>query len=180
MNLTSQILTNSNEILKYLQIGINIPIWPEFHKYILYDLDFFQAKSIVIKEDGNPIGVVLIYSDDSEILYFGYFGVINHNKKYIVFLLGELLKYARENNFKYIRGPINIPTVIYGWGFMQEGSIESLFVGKPTNPPIYQKLFFENGFNIRIEEKSWEGSSTTLFFKWENSGRYCKRSFRFN
>jgi len=158
MNLTSQILNEPNEILKYLQIGINIPIWPEFHEYILHDLNYFQAKSIIIKVDGNPVGNVLIYNENMEILYFGYFGVINDNENYISFLLSELLNYARENQFKLIRGPINLPTVIFGWGFMQEGSLESLFVGKPVNPPIYQRLFFKNGFYVKIEEKSWEGS----------------------
>ncbi len=156
-NISSNILSDPNEILKYLQIGINIPIWPEFHKYILHDINYFQAKSIILKEYGNVIGNVLIYNENSDILYFGYFGVINHNKDYISFLIDELLKYARENNFRLIRGPINIPTVIYGWGFMQEGSSESLFVGKPVNPPIYQKLFFKIGFYVKIEEKSWEG-----------------------
>ena len=36
--LSIRILNNPSEILKYLQIGISIPILPEYHKYILDDL----------------------------------------------------------------------------------------------------------------------------------------------
>ncbi len=155
--LSSKILTDSNEILKYLQIGISLPIWPEFNKYILHDLNYFNAKSIILEHCGNPAANVLVYSDDAETLYFGYFGTINHNRQYISYLLDELLKYAKKNNYNSVRGPINIPTVIYGWGFMARGSEEDLYAGKPVNPPIYQELFLKRGFQIRLEEFSWEG-----------------------
>lgn len=154
---TIQILSDPNEILKYLQIGTSIPIWPEFHENILKDINFFKAKSILLKENGNPSGNALIYNHDESILYFGYFGVINDNKRYILILLDNLIKYAKEKNFKLIRGPINIPTIIFGWGFMEEKSLENLFIGKPVNPPIYQELFLKNGFYVKYIEKSWEG-----------------------
>jgi len=157
-NLTIEILNDPNEILRYLQIGISLPIWPEFHKYILHDINYFNAKSLILKESGNPLGNVLIYSDNKDILYFGYFRVINHNRNHISFLLNEIINYALNNNYKLIRGPINIPTVIFGWGFMQKGSLESLFIGKPVNPPIYPEIFFEKDFYVKIEEKSWEGN----------------------
>ena len=38
-----KIINDSNEILKKLELGISIPIWSEFYKYILHDLNFFQA-----------------------------------------------------------------------------------------------------------------------------------------
>ena len=79
-NFSTQILSDSNEILKYLQIGTSIPIWPEFHEYILNDINFFKAKSILLKDNGNPSGNALIYNHDESILYFGYFGVNNDNK----------------------------------------------------------------------------------------------------
>jgi len=153
----SKILTDSYEILKHLPMGISLPIWEEFHKYILHDLNYFKAKSIILEYFGNPAGHVLVYSVDDKILYFGYFGVANHNQKYITLLLDELIRFAKEKKYKTIRGPINIPTVIYGWGFMKEGSEEDTFVGKPLNPPIYQKIFFEKGFQVQLEEFSWEG-----------------------
>jgi len=157
VSLTTKLIYDSEEILKYLQIGIKIPIWHEFHKYILHDLNHFEAKSILLIEDGNPTGHVLVYDGKDENLYFGYFGVLNDNPTKIDFLIKNLIKYASLNNFKSIRGPINIPTVIYGWGFMDEGSLENIFIGKPVNSPIYIKLFLNNKFHVDIKELSWEG-----------------------
>ena len=139
--LTIRFLTDKIDILKYLQIGISIPIWQELHKYILKDLEFYQTRSILLLEDGNPVGNALIYNDKSDVLYFGYFGVLNHEENKILKLMDEIVKYARKNSFKIIRGPINIPGIIYGWGFMKEGSLGNLFSGNPINPPIYQNLF---------------------------------------
>jgi len=155
--ISSKIISNPNEILKFLQLSISIPIWPEFHKYILCDLNFFQAKSMIFENDEEFIAHVLIYNDMDNILYFGYVGVKDHNKKIIKYLIAELTKYAREHNFKRIRGPINIPTPIYGFGFMKKGSLDDLFVGKPVNPPIYQKLFLKAGFYVLYEEYTYEG-----------------------
>jgi len=155
--ITSKIINNPNEILKKLELGISIPIWPEFHKYILHDLNFFQAKSIVLEYDREIVGHTLIYDDMDNNLFFGYVGVKDHNTKIIQYLIDELVKYARKHNFNLIRGPINIPTPIYGFGFMKEGSLDDLFVGKPVNPPIYQKLFLKAGFNVLYEEYTYEG-----------------------
>ena len=152
-----QIINNSDEILKFLQIGTSIPILPGFYKYLVFDLSYFKAKSILLKENGSPAGNVLIYNDGSDVLYFGYFGVIGHKKNKIELLLDKLINYARENNFKIIRGPINIPAIIFGWGFMEEGSSENLYIGKNVNPPIYQELFLKNNFYIKYIEKTWEG-----------------------
>jgi len=157
LKFTTQILNDSNEIIKYLYIGTRIPIWPEFHKYILHDLKYFQAKSILLEEDGNPSGNVLIYSDGSDTLYFGYFGVVGDKKNKIIFLLNKLLEYGKQNNFAFIRGPINIPSIIFGFGFMEKDSSENIFVGKPINPPIYQELFLKMGFYTKFKQNSWEG-----------------------
>jgi len=157
IKIRSKIINDPNEILKKLELGISIPIWSEFHKYILYDLKFFQAKSMIFEIDGETVGHILIYDDMDNKLYFGYFGVKDHNKKIIKYLIDELIKYAREHNFNLIRGPINIPTPIYGFGFMKKGSLDDLFVGKPVNPPIYQNLFLKAGFNVLYEEYTYEG-----------------------
>lgn len=156
--LTIKIVHDSKEILKYMQIGIKIPIWEEFHKYILHDINHFHAKSLLLNEDGNPIGHVLVYSDGSDTLYFGYFGILNDDNFKIDFLIKKLIEYANLNNFKLIRGPINIPTIIFGWGFMDEGSLENIFIGKPINSTNYIKLFLDNKFQVDIKELSWEGS----------------------
>ena len=120
-------------------------------------------------EDGNISGHVLIFNTNTDILYFGFFGVLNHNKEKISFLVNKLVEYGRKNSFSKIIGPINIPTAIYGWGFMQEGSETSLYIGKPINLPIYQDLFLHEGFTIRAEELSLEGPVIRIDSKLLNS-----------
>jgi len=159
--LSIRIISDTHEILKYLQLGTIIPIWPEFNKYIKSDLNHFHSKSILLIETTdkeNIVGHTLIFYHDRETLYFGFFGVIDDSKEKIEFLIKSLISYAQENNFKSIRGPINIPIVIFGWGFMEEGSLDTLFIGKPVNPPIYQKMFIQNNFYIKTRELSWEGN----------------------
>jgi len=152
-----KIVKDHKEILKLLNIGTNMFIWPEFEKYILHDLNHFQAKSLVLIETIKVEGQILIYHYDKNTLYFGFFGVIDDNKQNIEFLIDNLIEYAKENNFKSIQGPINIPTIIYGWGFMEEGSSESLFVHKPVNSPIYNQIFRRKGFSVSFKEFSYEG-----------------------
>ncbi|MFX1258605.1 MAG: GNAT family N-acetyltransferase [Promethearchaeota archaeon] len=100
----------------------------------------------------NVIGNVLVYDDGGDILFFGFFGVYDHDPIKIEILIDKLIDYAKNNNYKYIRGPINIPTVIFGWGFMVEGSNMNYFIGCPVNPPIYQQLFLKKKFFIKFKE----------------------------
>ena len=160
--LSIELKDNPQDILKYLQFGISIPVLKEFHKYILSDLNNFHSISIVLKEDEKVIGHTLIYDDEKNILYFGFFRIKDHNEKYIRVLLNFVIKYAKEHHFKYIRGPINIPTFIYGWGFMEKGSLKSSFIAKPVNPPIYQEIFLQKGFYVKSKQETWEGSMPLL------------------
>ena len=153
-----KIVKDPKQILKLLNIGTNMLIWPEFEKYILHDLNHFQAKSLVLIKTLNVMGHVLIYHQDKEILYFGFFGAINDNKDIIEILLENLILYAKKNNFRSIKGPINIPTIIYGWGFMEKGSSKNFVIHKPVNSPIYNQVFFQKGFLVNFKELSYEGN----------------------
>ena len=144
-------------MLKWLYIGTNLPVWPEFYPYILHDFKAFRTKSLLLKEEGNIAGHVLVFHEDAEILYFGFFGVFNNEHEKIEFLLNKLIDYGKQHNFHKIIGPINIPIPIYGWGFLEKGSAANLFVGKPTNLPIYQEMFFQKGFTLKTKELSLEG-----------------------
>ena len=164
--LNTRILLNKSEIIKYIHLGISIPILPQFHKYISDDLDIYDAKDIILEEKVEQknfgkktdeiAGITLVYHDDTDILYFGFFGVYDNDVEKIDFLINDLIKYAIERNYKYIRGPINIPTMIYGWGFMAKGSKKDLFIGSPINPPIYQEIFFKKGFKVLFQEDRYE------------------------
>ena len=159
--LNARIIEEPEEILRYLHLGINIPILPELYKYIIADIRSFNAKAILLEKEINENkfnenadkvgGIVLVYDDQGDTLFFGYFGVYDHDIIKIEFLIDQLINYAKRNNYKIIRGPINIPTVIYGWGFMVEGSSKDLFIGCPINPPIYQETFLKKGFYIKFE-----------------------------
>lgn len=165
--ITTRILTDSSEILTYLQFGTNIPILPDLSKYILHDLEYFKAKSILLLESGNPAGQVLVYDDGRDTLFFGYFGIINHNSNKINLLIDALIEFAKEKELKFIRGPINIPVIIYGWGFMKEGSFENLFIGKPVNPPIYPNSFLKKKFYVKSEQVTWLGPRLPRFDPWK-------------
>jgi hypothetical protein len=160
--LNIRITENLEEILKYLHLGINIPILPKLQKYILEDFKSFKVKALLLEKEidikkfhtntDKVVGIVLVYDDQGSTLFFGYFGVYDHDTYKIEILVDELVKYAKRNNYKEIRGPINIPTVIYGWGFMVEGSSKDLFIGCPINPPVYQEILLKNEFYVKFEE----------------------------
>ncbi len=168
-----RIITNPKEILRYLQIGINIPILPKFQKYVIRDIKNYRATAIILEEDistdlfteeeiDKVVGTSLIYTDNGDILFFGFFGVYDHDPEKIDFLIEVILNYAKESNFKYIRGPINIPTCIFGWGFMEKGSCKELFITLPVNPPMYQERFVKKGFYVKFRELHYHGTAWKL------------------
>jgi GNAT superfamily N-acetyltransferase len=157
-SLSKELVENPTDILELLQLGINIPICEEFYEFILHDLNIYQAKSLILKDDNKIVAHTLAYDDGGEVLYFGFFGVIDQEEKYIEYLLEELIKYAQKNQYKTIRGPINPPTFIFGYGFMAEGSLNDLCISKPVNPPIYQEIFLRRGFYIKTKQGTWEGN----------------------
>jgi GNAT superfamily N-acetyltransferase len=156
-SLSIEILENPKDILKHLQLGINIPVREEFYDFILHDLNIYQAKSLILKEDNKVVAHTLAYDDGGEVLFFGFFGAMDHEEKRIEFLLKKLIKFAQKHQYKKIRGPINPPTFIYGWGFMTEDSLNDLCISKPVNPPIYQEIFAQHGFYIKSKQGTWEG-----------------------
>ena len=156
-SLSLEIVENSNDILKYLQLGINIPVREEFFDFILHDLNIYQAKSLILKEDNKVVAHTLAYDDGGDVLFFGFFGAINHEVKLIEFLLRKLIEFAQNHQYKKIRGPINPPTFIFGYGFMTEDSLKDLCISKPVNPPIYQEIFAQHGFTIKSKQGTWEG-----------------------
>ncbi|MHA1373689.1 MAG: hypothetical protein ACTSR7_05295, partial [Promethearchaeota archaeon] len=139
-----------------MQIGTKIPLWSEFHKYIIFDLKYFKAKSILLLESGNILGHVLVFPGVDNYLNFGYFGVISNSNDKISILIDRLIEYTQENNFKGIRGPVNIPAIIFGYGFMVDGSKTNLFIGRAIDPPNYLNLFYKSGFKKVNKIVTWE------------------------
>ena len=156
-NLSVEVIENPNDILNYLQLGISIPVREEFYEFILHDLIVYRAKSLILREDDKVVAHTLAYDDGGEVLFFGFFGAIDHEEKHIEFLLGKLIEFAQKHQYKVIRGPINPPTFIYGWGFMTKDSLGDLCISKPVNPPIYQEIFAQCGFYVKSKQGTWEG-----------------------
>jgi hypothetical protein len=154
------------KIVDRLHIGTSMPILPVYHKYLLKDINEYNAVALFLEEDIDTsyfgkktdkiIGMTLVYSDGSETLYFGFFRVLDHDPKKIEFLMNSLINYANQHGVHQIRGPINVPTTIFGWGFMVEGSNKDLFIGSPINSPIYQQIFLENGFDVLFQEDRYD------------------------
>lgn len=143
-----------HQIVKFLQLGISIPILPQFRSVIKFTLEKYNSKAIILYKKHNKeslfdfesiIGMSLLYSEEST-LFFGFFRVYDHSKHNIQLLLGTILDYAKKNSFITIRGPINIPTILFGFGFMVEGSKTELSIARPIDPPIYLEIFKKNRF----------------------------------
>jgi len=152
-----KIVQNPQKILNLLHMGINIQLWPEFEKYILFDLKHFNAQSLLLMENDNPTGHVLVFYNDQKTLFFGFFGVSGNAKDRIELLIEKLVQFAHANGFEMLHGPVNIPTIIFGWGFMEEGSSTTHFVHKPVNSPLYPNVFRQRGFIEALKENSFEG-----------------------
>jgi hypothetical protein len=163
---TTKLESDPKTILGYLHLGTSLPVIPEYHKYILGDLEEYNAKAIFLEEaidkdyfgrkTDRTVGMTLVYGDGSDTLYFGFFNVLDHSSEKIQVLLQAMVEYAQKEGFTEIRGPINVPTMIFGWGFMVEGSKKDLFIGSPINPPIYQETFLTYGFEVLFQEDRYD------------------------
>lgn len=71
VSLSVEIIENPSEILKYLQLGINIPVREDFYEFILHDLTVYRAKSLILKEDNKIVAHTLAYDDGGEVLFLG-------------------------------------------------------------------------------------------------------------
>jgi len=160
-----EVESDPKEILKYMQIGTSLPILPEFVEFVVRDLKTYNAKALLLinqnlesfgMKTDKVEGFTLAYEDGSGILFFGFFRVYDQDPYRIEVLLNALMEYAKENNFQNLRGPINVPTMIFGWGFMVAGSKKDLFIGSPINPPIYQETFFNSGFEVLFQEDRYD------------------------
>jgi len=173
-----RIINDYNEILLYMQIGTRIPLWSEFHKFIIFDLKYFKAKSILLLEGGNVLGHVLVFPGTDNYLNFGYFGVISDSNDKISILIDKLIEYAKENKFKGIRGPVNIPVIIFGYGFMVEGSKTNLYIGRAVDSPNYLNLFYKSGFENINNFVSWEGDQMPRYNP-RKSKKYNLNNYQF-
>lgn len=160
-----EIIESPEDILTYIGIGVK-NIFPNLHTYcsdeewgifesfLIREIEGFGPELLILKEEGDITGCVLIYSDnESDTLFFGFFGVLDHKLTRIEVLIEKLIETARHTGkYRFLRGPINVPTIIFGWGFSTLGSDEAPFIGCPQNPDIYQTTFLKREFYVKIQE----------------------------
>ena len=99
------IIENQEKIIENLHFGTNIPVLPEFYRFILSDFNKFNTKSIIVRLEWKIVGHALIYDAGDDILYFGFFRALNHEKNYIEFLINYIHEYAKKiilNQFKVL------------------------------------------------------------------------------
>ena len=156
------IIEDNKQVIFYnLKYGINLPVKKEFKDYVIPELENLNAKAIyILTENDRKIGHCLFYKFDN-ILYFGFFSFKYKNKIIGKAIIENLIKIAKEEKCNIIRGPINLPPYIYGFGFSEEGSDPSIFCGTPYTDPSYIELFKNEGFELwhrllwlRVEIKS--------------------------
>jgi len=96
-NIEIQQITDISKIVEYLHLGTNIPVSSDMIPFIQSDLNTLNSRSIVLIEEGHVTGHSLIYDDGGKILYFGFFGVSDHDEKKIALLIDEIKKFAITN-----------------------------------------------------------------------------------
>ncbi|MHA1734006.1 MAG: GNAT family N-acetyltransferase [Promethearchaeota archaeon] len=162
---------NPTEVSALVYLGTNLPLLPAFQRYVRRNVERFGARSLVlhaprsssptplpgtkdwfVDRGDDACGHALVYDDGGDTLFFGFFGTTDHDPGKIDALVDAVTSHAREGGYARIRGPVNVPTMLYGWGFSVPGSTRSPFVGCPSNPPVYQERFLSRGFRVLYEE----------------------------
>ncbi|MHA1339975.1 MAG: hypothetical protein ACTSRZ_07275 [Promethearchaeota archaeon] len=135
-------------IFKNFHYGINLPVKEEFKEYIMPEIKHLQAKAIyIMTSEEKIIGHSLVYKDE-DVMFFGLFKAQNDSDDIIKLMISKINDIAQKENCTKIRGPINVPPHIYGWGFSEEGSDPSIAAATPFTNPKYIKLFIEKGFEL--------------------------------
>lgn len=137
--------------------GTNLPVRGDFRQYIEFEFNHLCVHQIVATIDHDIAGHMILFKEKGkDILYFGFFGANKSNLKNIThYLIDYMIDCARKSKCTRIRGPINLPTTIFGWGFYESGDT-SIASGTPYTNPAYIDIFKEAGF------KTWH---TILWFK---------------
>ncbi|MBY9005235.1 MAG: hypothetical protein KGD63_00570 [Candidatus Lokiarchaeota archaeon] len=151
-----EIIEDVDRIMEKIQLGTSIPISENFtfknskssifRDYLYAAFKQYNIKAILLKINEKIIGITIIFNVDFENLYFGFFGVETHTPNRIQFLINNLKKYGKKNNFKFIKGPINIPPIIFGFGFLAKSEDTKSYIGRPINSLNYYKKFMDNRF----------------------------------
>jgi hypothetical protein len=109
--------------------------------------DFILNKYLIYKSD-SVVGRFIIteYPDDNITCYIGFFECIN-DKKVAKYLFDEAYKFAKENKYKYILGPVDASFWIKYR--LKINKFERPYTGEPYNKDYYLDLFKNNKYAIK-------------------------------
>ena len=109
---------------------------------------YFKLDKFLIYDDTDVVGRFIItrYPDDKETCYIGFFECIN-DKKTAKFLFDEAYKFAKENKFKYILGPVDASFWIKYR--LKINKFERPYTGEPYNKDYYLDLFKSNKYTVK-------------------------------
>lgn len=137
------------QIFNHIHLGTNLPVMDSFKKYLYREIDRMGCFSLVIVGEKKEIlGHVMLYPW-GETLYFAFFYANDDNFENTELLINQIKKKAEKLNCEYIFGPVNLPPYIFGFGFSDKITDDSLFAMAPTTNPIYIDHFQRCGFIIK-------------------------------
>ncbi len=117
------------------------------------------ARWILVNENDNPIGRVAAFINAKKAHTFdqptggmGFFECINDQKAAFM-LFDQCKKWLNENGMEAMDGPINFGENDRFWGLLVHGFTHPGY-GLNYNPPYYQKLFEDYGFEFYFEQLS--------------------------
>ena len=109
---------------------------------------YFKLNKFLIYNDNDVVGRFIIteYPDDKDVCFIGFFESIN-DKDTAKYLFSEAEKFAKENNYKKIIGPVDASFWIKYR--LKINKFERPYTCEPYNKDYYFDLFKDNGYTVK-------------------------------
>jgi RimJ/RimL family protein N-acetyltransferase len=141
--------TRKDYIFKYIHLGTNLPVLDSFKKYLYREIERMGCFSLVVfNNKKDVIGHTMLYPW-GETLYFAFFYAKGDTFENTSILIDEIKQQAQKFFRSKIFGPVNLPPYIFGFGFSDDITDDSIFAMSPTTDPIYIDHFKKCGFTIK-------------------------------
>ena len=136
---------------------------------------YFKLYKFLIYEKNCAVGrfAITIYPND-DTAYIGFFECIN-NQDAAKFIFDNARKFAKENNFKRIVGPVNVSFWLkYRLKINMFDKVP--YTGEPYNKEYYYKMFLDN--NYKVIEHYTSNIYEKVDYNYENE-KYLERYYTF-
>ena len=133
------------------------PVPGDVVKYLKQDSPFRKRhgtiRAFIAERDGESIGRIAAIANRSHNNYYGdrvgFFGFFDceNNPETSRALFAEAEKFLKGEGLTHVRGPYN-PSINEECGLLVDSFEFPAFVGMPWNPPYYEKLILDVGFQV--------------------------------